>query len=126
MPSTLETSSRKLQCTVSGLLPTFSLIDVATTITESVRVANAGNLVVTTGRGLPAAERDKIFEAFKHADRARRHGSLGLGPSLARAIIERHGGTMDVDATEAGGTVFHVWLPTERMSRMASGYPPAP
>jgi len=73
--------------------------------------------VETTGRGLPSAERDKIFEAFKYADRARRHGSLGLGPSLARSIIEMHGGTIDVDTTEGGGTVFHVWLPTERTRR---------
>jgi signal transduction histidine kinase len=73
--------------------------------------------VETTGRGLPHAEREKIFDAFKYADRARRHGSLGLGPSLARSIIELHGGTIDVDTTEGGGTVFHVWLPTERTRR---------
>lgn len=71
--------------------------------------------VESSGRGLPPAERDKIFEAFKYADRARRHGSLGLGPSLARSIIELHGGSIDVDTTQVGDTVFRVWLPTERM-----------
>jgi signal transduction histidine kinase len=70
--------------------------------------------VEVTGRGISAADREKIFDAFKHADRARRHGSLGLGPSLARAIVELHGGGIDVDTTEAGGTVFHVWVPSER------------
>jgi signal transduction histidine kinase len=70
--------------------------------------------VEVTGRGISPAEREKIFDAFKHADRARRHGSLGLGPSLARAIVELHGGGIDVDTTEAGGTVFHVWVPSER------------
>ncbi len=70
--------------------------------------------VEVTGRGISAAEREKTFEAFKHADRARRHGSLGLGPSLARAIVELHGGGIDVETTEAGGTVFHVWVPSER------------
>jgi signal transduction histidine kinase len=70
--------------------------------------------VEVTGRGISAADREKIFEAFKHADRARRHGSLGLGPSLARAIVELHGGGIDVETTEAGGTVFHVWVPSER------------
>jgi signal transduction histidine kinase len=70
--------------------------------------------VEVTGRGISAADREKIFDAFKHADRARRHGSLGLGPSLARAIVELHGGGIDVETTEAGGTVFHVWVPTER------------
>jgi signal transduction histidine kinase len=70
--------------------------------------------VEVTGRGISSADREKIFDAFKHADRARRHGSLGLGPSLARAIVELHGGGIDVDTTEAGGTVFHVWVPSER------------
>jgi signal transduction histidine kinase len=69
--------------------------------------------VEVTGRGISAADREKIFDAFKHADRARRHGSLGLGPSLARAIVEAHGGAIDVETTEAGGTVFHVWVPSE-------------
>jgi signal transduction histidine kinase len=69
--------------------------------------------VEVTGRGISTADREKIFDAFKHADRARRHGSLGLGPSLARAIVELHGGAIDVETTEAGGTVFHVWVPSE-------------
>jgi signal transduction histidine kinase len=70
--------------------------------------------VEVTGRAISAADREKIFDAFRHPDRARRHGSLGLGPSLARAIVEAHGGAIDVDTTEAGGTVFHVWVPSER------------
>ena len=70
--------------------------------------------VVVTGLGVAAADREKIFDAFRHADRARRHGSLGLGPSLARAIVELHGGRVDVATTEAGATVFHVWVPTEK------------
>ncbi len=69
--------------------------------------------VEVTGRGISAADREKVFDAFKQADRARRHGSLGLGPSLARAIVELHGGAIDVETTEAGGTVFHVWVPSE-------------
>jgi signal transduction histidine kinase len=70
--------------------------------------------VEVIGRGISPADREKIFDAFKHVDRARKHGSLGLGPSLARAIVELHGGGIDVETTEAGGTVFHVWVPSER------------
>jgi signal transduction histidine kinase len=70
--------------------------------------------VDVTGRGIAPADQEKIFDAFKHADRARRHGSLGLGPSLARSIVELHGGAIDVETTEAGGTVFHVWVPSDR------------
>jgi signal transduction histidine kinase len=79
--------------------------------------------VEVTGRVIAAADRKKVFDAFTQAaDRARRHGSLGLGPSLARAIVELHGGGIDVETTEAGGTVFHMWLPSERPSRA----PPPP
>ncbi|MDP9000588.1 MAG: HAMP domain-containing histidine kinase, partial [Myxococcota bacterium] len=80
--------------------------------------------VEVTGRVIAAAERKKVFDAFTQADRARRHGGLGLGPSLARAIVELHRGGIDVETTEAGGTVFHMWVPSERPSR-ASMPPPS-
>jgi signal transduction histidine kinase len=70
--------------------------------------------VDVTGRGIATADQEKIFDAFKHADRARRHGSLGLGPSLARAIVELHGGSIDIETPPAGGAGFRVWMPSER------------
>ena len=77
--------------------------------------------VDVTGRGIAPADQEKIFDAFKHADRARRHGSLGLGPSLARSIVELHGGAIDIETTEAGGTVFHVWVPSDRAPSLLPG-----
>jgi len=68
--------------------------------------------IETQGRTAASAERGKVFEAFKDADRARRHGSLGLGLSLARSILEIHGGNVQVDMTPGGGCLFHVHLPT--------------
>jgi signal transduction histidine kinase len=67
--------------------------------------------VETSWRGLPEVEREKLFEAFKDADRARKYGSLGLGLSLARSIVEIHGGTIDAELAEGGGIVFRVKLP---------------
>lgn len=67
--------------------------------------------IETTGRAVPAGERERIFEAFKFNDKARRHGSLGLGLSLARSIVELHQGSIEVDTLQGGGMVFHVWLP---------------
>jgi len=67
--------------------------------------------VETSGEGLPVGEREKIFDAFKSAESARRHGGLGLGLQLARSILEIHGGTIEVDNTDRGGMVFRVWLP---------------
>ncbi|HWL86676.1 MAG TPA: ATP-binding protein, partial [Polyangiaceae bacterium] len=79
--------------------------------------------VETPGRALPEEEREKIFEAFKYADKARRHGALGLGLSLARSIIEVHGGTIDVATMEGGGMVFQIALPTGTEALIASSRP---
>jgi signal transduction histidine kinase len=67
--------------------------------------------VETSGEGLPVGEREKIFDAFKSAESARRHGGLGLGLQLARSILEIHGGSIEVDNTDRGGMIFRVWLP---------------
>ena len=67
--------------------------------------------IETSGRAMPAGERERIFEAFRYSEKARRHGALGLGLSLARSIVELHHGTLDVDTLEGGAMVFHVWLP---------------
>lgn len=69
--------------------------------------------VETSGEGLPVAEREKIFDAFKSAESARRQGGLGLGLQLARSIVEIHAGTIEVDNTDRGGMVFRVWLPVD-------------
>jgi signal transduction histidine kinase len=76
--------------------------------------------VLVTGRSLASADRDRVFEAFDHADRARRHGSLGLGPLLARAIVEQHQGGIDLGTTETGGIRFHVWVPVNPDNSMPS------
>ena len=69
--------------------------------------------VETSGEGLPVAEREKIFDAFKSAESARRQGGLGLGLQLARSIVEIHGGSIEVDNTAHGGMVFRVWIPVK-------------
>jgi signal transduction histidine kinase len=69
--------------------------------------------VESSGRMAPSSEREKIFDAFKDPDRARRHGSLGLGLALARSILELHGGSVEVAITKQGATVFHLVIPTE-------------
>ena len=53
---------------------------------------------------------DNIFDPFFTT---KGDGHKGLGLSLARAVIERHGGKIGVTRHEAGGTTFHVKLPLE-------------
>ena len=71
--------------------------------------------VSDTGRGVaPARGRAHLraVPARRTAPSARRHGGLGLGLTIARRLIERHGGHVDLrsDAAAGGSTVL-VTLP---------------
>jgi signal transduction histidine kinase len=77
------------------------------------------------GRGVPGADLERIFEAFKDPERARKHGSLGLGLSLARSIMELHGGTIEASTHQGTGTEFHVWLPVDRSAPRLGDAPPS-
>lgn len=59
------------------------------------------------GPGIPAAARARIFEPLFST----RNDGNGLGLSIARAIVEGHGGTLDLVSGGAAGTVFRVRLP---------------
>lgn len=68
------------------------------------------------GPGITPDVRDRLFERFARGDssRERRTGSTGLGMSIALAIVQSHGGSIDVassTAPEDHGTTFSVRLP---------------
>jgi signal transduction histidine kinase len=65
------------------------------------------------GPGIPAAERERVFEPFYRLDRARSgsHDGAGLGLSIARNIARAHGGDVTLDNGGAGGLVVTMRLP---------------
>ncbi|GHF10789.1 sensor histidine kinase [Streptomyces fumanus] len=73
--------------------------------TAEVRVAD-------TGPGVPAADRDRVFDRFYRVDKARSRdrGGSGLGLAVARSLVEAHGGTVTLTGAP-GATVFTVTLP---------------
>ncbi len=77
-------------------------------------------LVVTdTGIGIPKEKLPEIFEMFAQLDRSldRAHAGLGVGLSLAKRIVELHGGTLSAESEGRGhGTSFIVRLPLARES----------
>ena len=76
--------------------------------------SHAKIILSDTGQGISAEFLPQIFERFKQADPSatRRHGGLGIGLSLARDLVELHGGTISAhSAGEGTGATFTVRLP---------------
>jgi signal transduction histidine kinase len=48
--------------------------------------------IADTGNGVPADERERVFDPFYRGDTARQDGGAGLGLAISRAIVEAHGG----------------------------------
>lgn len=69
--------------------------------------------VCDDGPGVPAADRDRVFERFVRLDdaRARDEGGSGLGLAIVRRIVDSGGGTVEVGDTPSGGARFTVRLP---------------
>ncbi len=67
------------------------------------------------GIGVPEAMKEKIFEKFTQVDGGitRKRGGSGLGLTLARMIVERHGGRMWVESREGAGSRFTFSLPCQ-------------
>lgn len=68
-------------------------------------------VVLDTGIGMSEQERDQVFRRFFRADAARTTRGFGLGLSIAKAIINQHGGDIDVHSEPSMGTTIHVVLP---------------
>jgi signal transduction histidine kinase len=64
--------------------------------------------IADSGAGIPAEIRERAFEPFVTAGKPHANG---LGLPVARAVIEGHGGTLDFQDREGGGTVFTLRLP---------------
>ncbi|HEX2147249.1 MAG TPA: ATP-binding protein [Pseudorhizobium sp.] len=76
----------------------------------TIRVSRDGRLeVIDTGPGIEPSQREDIFEPF-HRVAPLRHGA-GLGLSLVRDIVQRHGGRVVARSGEEGGALFEIVLP---------------
>lgn len=67
--------------------------------------------VQDTGPGIPPEILPHIFERFYRGDPARTGGGVGLGLSIARALVEAMGGTIEVESRVGSGSTFRIRLP---------------
>jgi two-component system, OmpR family, sensor kinase len=88
-----------------------------TPVTVSVRREGATAIleVADRGPGVPPAMRERVFERFARAggDGTRRSGS-GLGLAIVRAVVDAHGGSVELGDAEGGGARFVVSIPAAR------------
>ena len=71
--------------------------------------------VVDCGCGLPAGAEDQVFEPLYTT----KQSGMGMGLSIARAIVEAHGGTMSADNWPSGGAIFRFTLPASVEERVS-------
>lgn len=70
-------------------------------------------VVEDDGPGIPEADRQRVLDRFTRLDEARDrdHGGTGLGLAIVKEVVDRHRGTLSVDASGLGGARFQVQLP---------------
>jgi len=88
-------------------------------------------VVLDTGIGISMRDRTHVFSRFFRAPHAARQSiqGIGLGLSITKAIVDSHGGRIEVESEEGRGSTFRVRLPLdvpgERSTDAAPGQPAA-
>jgi signal transduction histidine kinase len=89
-------------------------------ITVSARWSLQGGLAITvadTGIGIPDADLERVLKPFEQVDSSlsRQHQGTGLGLPLVKAIMELHGGSLELRSELGVGTEVTVLFPPERV-----------
>ncbi len=74
-----------------------------------------------TGKGIPQAVRDRLFQSFVTSGK---QGGTGLGLAIVKKIVDEHSGSIKVDSTDKG-TTFTITFPQENPATQATASAPA-
>ncbi len=98
------------------------------TVTVKADVASPGFIrfsVTDTGPGVPEAEQQHIFDKFYQIPGQAQTGrrGAGLGLSIAKGIVEAHGGVMGIESRPGAGSTFWFTVPQAGKSEMENSEP---
>jgi len=82
-------------------------------ITMACRDQGVTIQVQDSGEGIPPDALEQVFDRFYRTDqsRAREKGGSGLGLTIARGLVQAHGGTLTASNAPEGGAVFTIYFP---------------
>jgi len=113
---TLYADVSRLRRAIGNLLGNAIKFAPAKSVIEVRAGADAGGFsvrVTDRGPGVDADERDRIFEKFSRGRRSAGVAGAGLGLSIARSLVELHGGTITYEDAAGGGATFVLSVPLE-------------
>lgn len=109
---------RQLFANLIGNAVKFTAPDVVPTVQVSGTTDGdvARFVVADHGIGVPVRHRERIFRMFQRLHRRDDYPGTGIGLSICRRIVDRHGGRIEVQDTPGGGATFVVVLPASPRS----------
>lgn len=121
IPRTIWTDSVRIRQIILNLCGNAIKFTDNGVVNLTVRVQNTGPErrllfeVRDTGIGMTAEECQRVFKPFEQADDSttRRYGGTGLGLTISRRLATLLGGTLELESTQGGGSLFTCCLPLE-------------
>ncbi len=115
-PLLVEADPQKLYLVLSNLLSNaikFTLPKGRIGLVVTAKDQEATVMVWDTGPGIPAEEQERIFNRFYQVEDSlnRQHEGIGLGLSLAKGLVELHGGRIWVQSQVGQGSAFYFTVP---------------
>jgi signal transduction histidine kinase len=122
----IEGDSEKISIAISNLVKNGILFTnegghvfvVAEQVPGYVKIA-----VIDDGIGIPAKDSPHVFDRFYQVEShlTRKHGGMGLGLSVAKMMVEMHGGRIWVESAEGKGSIFTILFPLDSSQAEAAG-----